>query len=45
MKNETTRFLKTSLILVLTLCVVTFTGLAVTMNGNSSDTFRRVGLT
>ena len=45
MKNETTRFLKTSLILVLTLCVVTFTGLAVIMNRKSSDTISRVGLT
>lgn len=41
MKNETTRFLKTSLILVLTLCVVTFTGLAVIMNRKSSDTIDR----
>ncbi len=45
MKNETTRFLKTSLILVLTLCVVTFTGLAVIMSRKSSDTISRVGLT
>ena len=45
MKNETTRFLKTSLILVLTLCVVTFTGLAVIMRRKSSDTISRVGLT
>ncbi len=45
MKNETTRFLKTSLIMVLTLCVVTFTGLTVIMSRKSSETISRVGLT
>ena len=43
MKNKTTRFLTTSLILVSIFCVFVFTSLAARMNGRSARTIQEIG--